>query len=730
MTALFYPGATKTVLRNALLILPPAFLYSMKSDLPHIFLLTAAILLIRLFRRKDLPYGDRPIIYCIMAALVLTVLPDLLVSADETRFGLFDIMLRSSLAVPFLLYTAALSCLFPPDPVRLALTAAPALAATLICGDMFNSSNLSNILLPFLDVPLRHYRTTYAVAATVQAASLPLFFYSSSRFLQPEGSRRTSAVTRGIIRTLCILLIPAVAFSMAKFYYANAGMFRNLELYFLRAGMRRHLTRQGMMMLSNSVNLNVTLRPELRRNPDNVLIRARTDAPPGYLRGSVYTAYHNGRWIADNDKTVLPATRRTTLLSDNTFLLADFPGGVSAIPDDPRTPPPLPAKRVDLYFDGLLTRGIVPVPGNTYRLDAVADGAEVSGNGIFSLNSWKRDGGCTCFISRYDPQAAWPYPNAPESLARLSVVPRELQAPIRKLAGAVLAGKTIRCDADKLAAVIHWLQTGFRYSLDFRPPQDGSDPVLHFLTRAGHGHCELFASSAVLLLRSMGFPARYVTGFICGERSPLFRAYIARAANAHAWAEVYLPDEKRWVLAEATPPSGDLPSAQSHAKPSAGRSIYDALKGFMQITFAAIRRGYFADAVLSGLNSVFLFLWAIFRRLEISIPLAVLAFLLIRRFRRAPRRTELRIPDKQRKKLRAMLAGFERSYGKRTRRKRPPEETLTAFYAGEPEEIRQLIRDYEALRYRSEAPDDTELQTLRLRFRAVRNKGSMQPAGK
>ena len=266
MTALFYPGATKTVLRNALLILPPAFLYSMKSDLPHIFLLTAAILLIRLFRRKNLPYGDRPIIYCIMAALVLTVLPDLLVSADETRFGLFDIMLRSSLAVPFLLYTAALSCLFPPDPVRLALTAAPALAATLICGDMFNSSNLSNILLPFLDVPLRHYRTTYAVAATVQAASLPLFFYSSSRFLQLEGSRRTSAVTRGIIRALCILLIPAVAFSMAKFYYANAGMFRNLELYFLRAGMRRHLTRQGMMMLSNSVNLNVTLRPELRRD--------------------------------------------------------------------------------------------------------------------------------------------------------------------------------------------------------------------------------------------------------------------------------------------------------------------------------------------------------------------------------------------------------------------------------------------------------------------------------
>lgn len=730
MIAFFYPGAAKTVFQNALLILPPAFLYSMKSDLPHIFLLTAAILLIRLFRRKHLPYGDRPIIYCITAALVLTVLPDLLVSTDETRFGLFDIMLRSSLAVPFLLYTAALGCLFPPDPVRLALTAAPALAATLICGDMFNSSNLSNTLLPFLDVPLRHYRTTYAIAATVQAASLPLFFYSSSRFLQPVGSRRSTAAGRGIIRALCILLIPVLAFSIAKLYYANTGLFRNLELYFLRAGMRRHLTRQGMMILSNSVDLNATLRPELRQNPDNVLIRARTDTPPGYLRGGVYTVYHHGRWIADNDKTVLPATRRTTILSDNTFLLTDFPGGLSTVPDDPRTPPPFPAKRVDLYFDGLLTRGIIPAPGNTYRLDAVADGAEVSGNGIFSLNSWKRDGGCTYFVTRYDPRAAWPFPTDPEALSKLSAVPRELQEPLRKLAATILEGKTIRNDADKLAAVIRWLQTGFRYSLDFRPPPDGTDPVLHFLTRAGYGHCELFASSAVLLLRSMGFPARYVTGFICGEHNPLLRAYIARAANAHAWAEVYLPGEKRWILAEATPPSGDLPSAHSHTERSAGRSLYDALKGLMQLAFAAIRRGYFADAVLSGLNSVFLFLWTVCRRLEISIPLAVLTFLLIRRFRRTPRRTEFGIPDRQRKKLRSLLAEFERSYSRQTRRKRPQEETLTAFYADVPEEIRLLIRDYEALRYRAEAPDDPELQTLRRRFRAVRNKGAMPPAGK
>ena len=39
---------------NALLILPCAFLFALKNDMPHIFLITAAVLLIGLFRKNDL----------------------------------------------------------------------------------------------------------------------------------------------------------------------------------------------------------------------------------------------------------------------------------------------------------------------------------------------------------------------------------------------------------------------------------------------------------------------------------------------------------------------------------------------------------------------------------------------------------------------------------------------------------------------------------------------------
>ena len=49
-----------------------------------------------------------------------------------------------------------------------------------------------------------------------------------------------------------------------------------------------------MMILSNSVNLNATMQASLLKNPDKVLIRAKAEAPPGYLRGGVYTKYRKG----------------------------------------------------------------------------------------------------------------------------------------------------------------------------------------------------------------------------------------------------------------------------------------------------------------------------------------------------------------------------------------------------------------------------------------------------
>ena len=43
----------------------------------------------------------------------------------------------------------------------------------------------------------------------------------------------------------------------------------------------------------------------------------------------------------------------------------------------------------------------------------------------------------------------------------------------------------------------------------------------------------------VVLARSVGIPARLVTGFVPGEQDPVTGTYTVRAKHAHAWAEVW-----------------------------------------------------------------------------------------------------------------------------------------------------------------------------------------------
>ena len=113
-----------------------------------------------------------------------------------------------------------------------------------------------------------------------------------------------------------------------------------------------------------------------------------------------------------------------------------------------------------------------------------------------------------------------------------------------------------------MARIAYHFQSRFRYELGvtFKP---GSDPIAQFLSNSDQGgHCEMFATAGTLLLRRMGVPARYVTGFVCQERNPLGDdLWIARNRYAHAWVEYHDP-QAGWQVAEFTP-AGGVPQAKA-----------------------------------------------------------------------------------------------------------------------------------------------------------------------
>ena len=122
-----------------------------------------------------------------------------------------------------------------------------------------------------------------------------------------------------------------------------------------------------------------------------------------------------------------------------------------------------------------------------------------------------------------------------------------------------------------------------------------SDPVKFFLTERRRAHCELFASATVLLLRSAGVPARYVSGFICNEPHPSGKYFIARYGDAHAWVEAYDRQNRKWVIVDTTPPSvtAASPRPDSWQERIASRGDYLRLSWFEILS--SLRRGHFAD---------------------------------------------------------------------------------------------------------------------------------------
>jgi len=100
------------------------------------------------------------------------------------------------------------------------------------------------------------------------------------------------------------------------------------------------------------------------------------------------------------------------------------------------------------------------------------------------------------------------------------------------------------------SALNYFNQQPFYYTL--RPPRlHGADEIDDFLFNSQRGFCEHYASSFVVLMRSVGLPARVVTGYLGGSMNRLGNYLIVRQWDAHAWAEVWLQDQG-WVRIDPT----------------------------------------------------------------------------------------------------------------------------------------------------------------------------------
>jgi transglutaminase-like putative cysteine protease len=106
----------------------------------------------------------------------------------------------------------------------------------------------------------------------------------------------------------------------------------------------------------------------------------------------------------------------------------------------------------------------------------------------------------------------------------------------------------------KAKALANYLRTDarFTYTTVAPLPNANQDFVDFFLfdENGQSGYCEYFATTMVVMARTLGIPARVAVGYAPGEALEP-GVYQVREKNAHAWAEIFFPGYG-WQIFEAT----------------------------------------------------------------------------------------------------------------------------------------------------------------------------------
>jgi len=141
-----------------------------------------------------------------------------------------------------------------------------------------------------------------------------------------------------------------------------------------------------------------------------------------------------------------------------------------------------------------------------------------------------------------------------------------ISAELRRIA--VTAGIDPSADraviADQVAGFIS--RTG-RYTLSPYVTPEGEDFTLYFLKTSQQGYCIHYATAATMMLRALGVPARFTSGFVATVTpQDVGRTVELTDRYAHAWVEVYY-DDIGWLFLEVTPPAtgSGIPDGRPHA---------------------------------------------------------------------------------------------------------------------------------------------------------------------
>ena len=270
---------------------------------------------------------------------------------------------------------------------------------------------------------------------------------------------------------------------------------------------------------------------------DRILIRIKTDSnltEPLYLFEASYNSYNYGVWSAVNP----------------VFSAIDpDPGGHSWTLNENRSD-----KTAELSVYMVKQAGVIPLPQGSSKINGKGIVA-INRNNYGTIKMEMREGWVRYSTSYQERRISLPPPNDYD----LSVKDT-YRADFEKYADQLhLKGKS---KPEIVETITRNFLNNYTYSLTRKQQFPRGRYLADFLFNSKSGHCEFFATATVLLLRTVGIPARYAVGYATQEYSSLEGQYVARSRDAHSWALAFI--NGRWIPVDTTP-SVWAPEEAEHA---------------------------------------------------------------------------------------------------------------------------------------------------------------------
>lgn len=127
-------------------------------------------------------------------------------------------------------------------------------------------------------------------------------------------------------------------------------------------------------------------------------------------------------------------------------------------------------------------------------------------------------------------------------------LPSNLSPRVKQLAQRLASG--VSGPLNVATRIKEYLDSHYRYSYKVRTGTH--DVVNEFLFVDGQGYCDQFSTSFIMMMRSLGIPARWVVGYDSGTYVKSRGGYLIRQLDAHSWAQIWI-NGAGWVSFDPTP---------------------------------------------------------------------------------------------------------------------------------------------------------------------------------